>query len=360
MKKNLLMLIVVVLFFGCAGNSSITASMKKKEATPEMREEIFKNLEIGKKLAAYDKAAWVASDLFNAKVTDRSNMESFYVLDNKVYFGGKKDGKYLAYCSVDYSDGKASNFQQHDEPIENEVLTRFSKATGKSTELNSELILSRGIRHNYYAFEDTERVTIWWIPAMTNEIDALCGGIRTTFDKATMELIENKKLHQSVLTIAWKDIPKDLAFRTHTILSNIPNEVDFAHFIIKQDMFSEHVIYSPDYNFYLNIKNDPIIEFYGSSQVAEKSKVIGTVFKVETDETGAAIKVTFVSATGPDSKKYKPSDEFLKTCNYILSASAWEAKAGYFFYNFYYDTVDPDRPMIYSEKQNKFIPMTND
>lgn len=358
-RKLSILLIVTVLMIGCAGRNSFTSKLVKKEPTPEMEKQIFENIEMGKKLAEYDKAVWKASDLLLSKKTDSENLGKFFYLNDKVHFGSDKDEVFLTYYTIDFSNDKASNLIEYNIPKSNEILTLFSKAIDKSEELNMEFITSQESKYNYYAFEEPTAIIIWWIPAMTDDTDVLCGGIKATFDKSSLELTENKKLHQSVVKIPWNDpnlTDSDTVMRMHKILSDIPNEVDFAHFLIKQDIFSEHMILGKNYSFYLNKKNVPIIEFYSNKLPVEKVRIFGAIFEIQTDNTGKAIKVSLVETLNFDeSPLIQPTEQFKKNCIDMLSSKKWNPAVRTFYYNLYYDNTSPNIPMIYNKNEKKYL-----
>lgn len=356
-KKVGILLLFIGLLFGCAStnNNSFTSKLKKKDPNPEMQKQILENIEVGKMLANYDMAAWKTSDLLMSKAQDISNLGKFFLLNDKVYFGSENDDEFLSYYSVDYLNNKATNFQKYKVPLSIETLTMFSKAVDKSKEINEEFMISQESKYNYYAFEEPTTIKIWWIPAMITDTDVLCGGIRTTFEKSTLKLIENNKLHQSVVKMPMQKMEKNVVMRSHHIVSEIPNEVDFAHFFIKQDMSPEHLITNDNYSFYLNIKNDPIIQFYSNELPVEKTRIFGAIIEIQTDNTGKTTSVKIVEILNLDNLQLiQPTELFKNNCIEMLSSMPWDPEAKTFYYNLYYDTTRPDIPMIFNKKTNTY------
>jgi hypothetical protein len=355
-KSLVLILIVTSLLFGCAGNSAFIDGLIEINPPQSMKQRILENIETGKMLAKYDNAAWKASDLLNSEYPDRKQLGKFFYFNGKAYFGLEKEGVFLAYYTVDCTDKKVSNLQKHDNPISSEILTKFSKAVDESKMINEKFMISQDSKYNYYAVENFKTITVWWIPAMTNENDVLCGGIRSTFNKETMDRFENTKLHQTVVKVPHNVTDENFVMRNHHILSDIPNEVDFAHFFIKQNTYPEHMITNEDYAFYLNCKLDPVIRYYYNTLKLLKPKIFGAIFEIQTDNTGKTINVNLTEALSIDkSQLIQPSEQFKKNCNDMLLLKTWDKEAKTFYYNLYYDTTRPDIPMIYSEKEKKFI-----
>jgi hypothetical protein len=240
--KNIIPVLCVSLFLFCA------PGFKYVQIGENENRILDQNWAIAQALIDYDYFSWIASDSlikyrdkidskkFNGWIVDKNDLRS------TVIFGNIKDNCLLSCFRVPFISTHVGPALFNDTcySSNSNAYVGFNAMNLMRTKLKTEFDSLR-VPMNSYVLFDQDTIVVYFFPGSTDKYTIVCGGYRAKFNRKTLEIIENIKLHKSPLVIEKRPRNAVGSFRTSSI-SEIINEVDIAQaFLLKTQMPKQYI-----------------------------------------------------------------------------------------------------------------------
>lgn len=240
MRKSIILIFIVLLF-------AFTASAQRN--TPASKAELAEISERGKQLAAYDVAAWHATDAVMAMNPSEGSVARYLAQKTgdkwTVVFGRfneKRDKFLIVYEASQTTSPTEFTVRKHEPPKED---AGFYLTAAKATE--TALADFKGASRPYNVAvlpAKSGQVYVYLVPAQTKQgIFPLGGDARYLISQDGMKIVEKRQLHISIIEVEFdpsKQNTVEAGFHT-AVLDDIPEDTDVFHVLSRKPSVPEWI-----------------------------------------------------------------------------------------------------------------------
>ncbi|HLO00882.1 MAG TPA: hypothetical protein VK208_20660 [Pyrinomonadaceae bacterium] len=265
---RLIVLTLVLLF------SVVPASTQR--TSPPSKAELAQITERGRQLAAYDVAAWYASDAVVALKPAEGSVGRYIARKNGdvwiVAFGRlneKRDKFLIAYEATQGTNAKEFSVKKFEKPKED---TGFCLSAAKAIDIS--LADFKGAPRPYNVAvlpADSTQIYVYVVPAQTKEgIFPLGGDARYLVSTDGSKIMEKRQLHISIIEFSAPPTSQGLQGSFHTaVVDDIPEDTDVFHVLSRHPSIPE-LIATKQYVF--QIETDGTINYIMTWEAFKKIK----------------------------------------------------------------------------------------
>jgi hypothetical protein len=270
-KKEMYRLIILTLVLLVS-----VAHASAQRTSPPSKAELAQITERGRQLAAYDVAAWHASDAVVALKPAEGAVARYIARKNGavwiVVFGRlneKRDKFLIAYEATQGTNAKDFSVKKFETPKED---TGFCLSAAKAIEIS--LADFKGAPRPYNVAvlpADSNQIYVYVVPAQTKAgVFPLGGDVRYLVSTDGSKIIEKRQLHISIIEFSAPPASQSLQGSFHTaVLDDIPEDTDVFHVLSRQPSIPE-LIATKQYVF--QIETDGAINYIMTWEAFKKLK----------------------------------------------------------------------------------------
>lgn len=252
----------------------LSASFALAQRTnPPSKAELAEISERGRQLAAYDVAAWHATDAVQAlnpaegsvaRYIARKTDSGWTIIFGR--FNEKRDKFLIVYEAIQGASPVEFNVKKYDTPKEDSGFY-FSAAKAMETAIAD----FRGENRPYNAAvlpAKSDQMYVYIVPAQTkNGIYPLGGDARYLISKDGSKIVEKRQLHKTILEF---QVAENAAAGYHTaILDDIPEDTDVFYVLSRKPSMPEYIATS---KYVYRIEQDGTINYLMTREAFQKMK----------------------------------------------------------------------------------------
>lgn len=337
----IIFLILVLIFGGCAENK-LHFSHEPINISYSDSLEVMNRLKTGQWLTRYDDYILIATDslLQDKKLLNEFRGYYFYYNDeniDKVIFGNCTDSTFEKLMEVEFKSDDLTICNKFIPPKNvGSKFLNWAKIVTHSKKLNSDHMQKLDCKFSYYIKEDKDTITCYWIPESTEEYLIFCGGIKTIYNKSTLNMIDNILLHKSVIKYPRTDYGNAILYSMNlAVTDSLPNEVDFAHLYLKRNLLKRQNIITKKFTTMLSFDNpDKILKitYYENKSLKMTTSKSDynldyiVVFDINLDKKFEFESASLAGVYDVVTKKevnIEPSKKFMESANEIFVKKKW-------------------------------------
>lgn len=266
MRKTINLALVILL---CA-----LAAPAQKRSAPASEAELAQITERGRQLAAYDRAAWHATDAVLALKPTEGSVARYIARKTDagwtVVFGrfnDKRDKFLVVYEASQGANPKEFKVKKHEPPKE---VTDFYLYAAQATDTALADFRGQNRPYNVAALPTaSDQIYVYVVPAPTKAgIWPLGGDVRYLISKDGSKIVEKRQLHNAILEIPPSESGNTVAGFHTAVLDDVPEDTDVFHVLSREPSAPEYVMTE---KFVYRIEVDGTIKYLMTAEAFTKT-----------------------------------------------------------------------------------------
>jgi hypothetical protein len=249
----------------------LAAPLIAQQPKPPSSDTLTQITERGRRLQAYDQAAWHATDAVLALSPPEGSVHRYIAKKAEngwaVAFGKLSengDRFLIAYEALPTGKDDSFKVEKYDPPREDRDFYLFA---ARAANLALKSFVAENRPYNVAVLPEPGKLLVYVLPAQTrSDVYPLGGDERYTTDAEGTKIVEDRRMHKAILELSNKETPEGgkMVYAFHVaILDDLPEDSDVFHVLTQQPRHPEMIATR---HFMYEVAMDGSIKFLGDVQ----------------------------------------------------------------------------------------------